>query len=83
MFDELPNVDYIWNLLCNILIVRSECLLDLESELYDEIIMIHRDPWLLIQRTRDKTVKQEEDMKKMKIRRKRATDFYNLKSQIK
>jgi hypothetical protein len=57
MFDELPDVDYIWQLIGNIFVVRSECLLDLESELYDELIMIHRDPLLLIERTRDK--KQE------------------------
>ena len=52
MFEELPNVDYLWQLLNNILLVRSESLLELEIELYDELIFIHRDPTLLIQRTR-------------------------------
>ena len=60
MFDELPNVDYLWNLVCNILVVRSESLLDLESDLYDELIMIHRDPLLLIERTRDRKREQIE-----------------------
>lgn len=54
MFEELPNVDYLWTLLGKILLVRSECLLELETELYDELIMIHRDPKLMIERTRDK-----------------------------
>ena len=36
------------------MLVRSEGLLDLEAELYNELIYIHRDPYLLIERTRDK-----------------------------
>ena len=52
MFEELPNPDYLWNLVNNILIVRSDCLLELEQELYDELVYIHRDPALMIRLTR-------------------------------
>ena len=54
MYTELPNVDYLLSLIHNIMLVRSEGLLDLEAELYNELIYIHRDPYLLIERTRDK-----------------------------
>ncbi len=60
MFDSLPNVDYLWKLLKNILLVRSECLLELETELYAELIYIHRDPKLLIEKTRDKKAEKAE-----------------------
>ena len=53
MFEELPNVDKLWQLLNDILIVRSMLLLELENELYEKLILIHRDPNLLMWITRD------------------------------
>ena len=53
MFEELPNVDKLWQLLNDILLVRSILLLELENELYDKLILIHRDPHLLMWLTRD------------------------------
>lgn len=53
MFEELPNVDKLWQLLNDILLVRSILLLELENELYEKLILIHRDPHLLMWLTRD------------------------------
>ena len=72
MFEELPNVDYLWKLARNILVVRSECLLELERDLYDELIMIHRDPSLMIEKTRDRQVEIIE-AQKMRDRFRRST----------
>ncbi len=53
MFEELPNVDRILQLLTDILLVRSFNLLDLEIELYEKLIYIHRDPYYLIHITQN------------------------------
>jgi hypothetical protein len=53
MFEELPNVDKLWQLLNDILLVRSLLLLELENVLYEKLILIHRDPHLLMWLTRD------------------------------
>ena len=53
MFEELPNVDKLWQLLNDILVVRSMLILELENELYEKLILIHRDPNLLMWMTRD------------------------------
>lgn len=60
MYAELPNVDYLMTLLNKILLVRAEGLLELEEELYNELVFIHRDPHLLIERTRDKSAELSE-----------------------
>lgn len=44
IYQELPNVDKILQLLNDILLVRSLVLLDLEDELYEKLIHIYRDP---------------------------------------
>lgn len=53
MFNELPNVDRLLQLLDDILLVRSFIYLDLEAELYDKLIAVYRNPRLLIEMTRD------------------------------
>ena len=53
IFEELPNVDKLMQLLEDILLVRSFCLLELENELYDKLIYIHRDPKLMIHLTQE------------------------------
>jgi hypothetical protein len=52
MFSELPNVDRLLKLLSDILLVRSFNLLELELELYEKLIYIHRDPFYLIKISR-------------------------------
>lgn len=52
MFEELPNVDAILQLLNDILLVRSFVLLELEDELYEKLVYIYRDPIYMIQITR-------------------------------
>ena len=42
MFEELPNVDRILQLLSDILLVRSFNLLELEIELYEKLVYIIR-----------------------------------------
>lgn len=51
MFEELPNPDRLWNLLNLIILCRSCSELELEEELHDYLIYIHRDPNLLINLT--------------------------------
>ena len=53
IYEELPNVDKLMQLLNDILLVRSANLFDLETELYDKLVHIHRDPNVLIQITRE------------------------------
>ena len=64
MFTELPDVDRILHLLSDILLVRSFNLLNLEVELYEKLIYIHRDPYYLINLTRKK--ENEKKRKKQK-----------------
>ena len=61
IYEELPNVDKLMQLLNDILLVRSANLFDLETELYDKLVHIHRDPNVLILITRD-----DENSKKLK-----------------
>ncbi len=51
MYDELPCVDRILQLLNDILLVRAFNLLELEFELYEKLIYIYRDPAYLIKVT--------------------------------
>ena len=54
MFEELPNVDRIWNLLNSILASRENYDFNLERILYEKLVFLHRDPNLLIYITREK-----------------------------
>lgn len=65
MFEELPNVDRILQLLSDILLVRSFNLLELEVELYEKLVYIHRDPYYLIHITR-KTTNNNNNKKRYK-----------------
>jgi hypothetical protein len=60
LYGELPNVDTILRLLNDILLVRSLCMHELEMELYDKLIYIHRDTALLIQLTRETESKSKQ-----------------------
>lgn len=77
MFNELPNVDRLLQLLDDILLVRSFIYLDLEAELYDKLISIYRDPRLLIETTRD-----ERDLAARKKRRLQMRNSSHLTSSI-
>ena len=64
MYQELPNVDTLLQLLNDILLVRSLVLLDLEDELYEKLVYIYRDPVFLIQITKCK--RKEIELRRLK-----------------
>lgn len=54
IYNALPNVDRLYRLLNDILLVRSAHELHIEYELHEKLIYIYRDPSLLIRITRTK-----------------------------
>jgi hypothetical protein len=54
MFEDLPNVDRIWKLINYILTSREAHDFYLENTLYEKLVLIHRDPHLLIYISREK-----------------------------
>lgn len=54
MFEQLPNVDRIMNLLKDIYLVRENDEFRLEEELYAKLIFIYRAPDIMIKYTKQK-----------------------------
>ncbi|CAF1584173.1 unnamed protein product, partial [Didymodactylos carnosus] len=54
MFDELPYVDRIWQLLSDIYLVREHLLLLLEEQLFAKLLFLYRSPETLIKYTKPK-----------------------------
>lgn len=55
MFDELPQVDALWNFLNDIYLLRNVHEFAIENDLFDRLIYIYRDPQLLLYWTKEKT----------------------------
>lgn len=55
MFDDMPNVDRIFQLCLDVYLVRESGELDLEEDLFAKLIFLYRSPETLIKWTRPKT----------------------------
>lgn len=55
MFDELPQVDALWNFLSDIYLLRTVREHQIENEFFDRLIYIYRNPQVLLYWTRDIT----------------------------
>jgi hypothetical protein len=58
MFDELPQVDALWNFLNDIYLLRIVQEYKIEEEYFDRLIYIYRNPQLLLYWTRDTSDEQ-------------------------
>ena len=74
MFEELPNVDRLWILIKLIFLCREALELLLETELYNMLVYLHRDPALLIEFTREKEEEEEEKAKEEEEKKKEDDD---------
>jgi len=54
MFNELPNVERLWNLLRDIYLVREHDILSTEEQLFAKLIFLYRSPETLIRFTKPK-----------------------------
>ena len=54
MFNELPNVDRIWHLLCDIYLAREHNILRIEEQLFGKLIFLYRSAETLIRFTKPK-----------------------------
>jgi len=54
MFNELPNVERLWNLLRDIYLVREHDILRIEEQLFAKLIFLYRSPETLIRFTKPK-----------------------------
>ena len=55
MFNELPNVERLWKLLCDIYLVRENNMLPTEEELFSKLLFLYRSPETLIRFTKAKS----------------------------
>lgn len=55
MFNELPNVERHWKLLCDIYLVRENNMLATEEELFAKLLFLYRSPETLIRFTKAKS----------------------------
>ena len=53
MFDELPQVDALWNFLNDIYLLRIVREYKIEEEYFDRLIYVYRNPQLLLYWTRE------------------------------
>ena len=58
MFDELPQVDALWNFLNDIYLLRIVREFPTENDYFDRLIYIYRNPQVLLYWTREKTEKK-------------------------
>lgn len=54
MFDELPQVDALWNFLNDIYLLRNVREFEIETDFLDRLIYIYRNPQVLLYWTREK-----------------------------
>ena len=54
MFNELPSVDRLWHLLCDIYLVREHNILRIEEQLFAKLLFLYRSPDTLIRFTKQK-----------------------------
>lgn len=52
IYTELPNVERLWHLLCDIYLVREHNLLHIEEQLFSKVIFLYRSPETLIRFTK-------------------------------
>jgi hypothetical protein len=55
MFNELPSVERLWHLLCDIYLVRENNTLDIEEQLFAKLLFLYRSPETLIRFTKPKS----------------------------
>ena len=55
MFTELPQVDALWNFMNDIHLLRTAREFQIETDLFDRLIYIYRDPQALLYWTREIT----------------------------